>query len=67
MYIPFNDLSSPKLELKRLTIIAAVELLSIGQRAAVVDGDGVAGLRFARAFDGVCNINRYFCGERGGR
>jgi hypothetical protein len=67
VYVPLNDLASPKLELERFAIIAAVKLLSIGQGAAVVDGDRVASLRFARAFYGVCNIDRYFCGERGGR
>lgn len=62
-----NDFPFPKVKLKRLAIVAAIEFLSIGQRPAVVDRDGVAGLGLARAGHRICDFDSDFCGENGGR
>ena len=64
--VPLNNLPFSKSKLERLALIAAIELLAVGQRAAVVDGDGVARLGLARAFYRVRDIDRYFRGESGG-
>jgi hypothetical protein len=61
-----NNLPFPKGKLDRLALIAAVELLSVGERAAVVDANGVASFGLARAFYRVRDIDRNFYGESGG-
>ena len=59
--VPLNDLSLPKRKLEWLAVVAAVELLAVLERAAVVDRDGVAGLRLARAFYGVRDVDCHLC------
>jgi hypothetical protein len=64
---PLNNLPLPKRELKRCAIVAAIELLAIFERAAVVDRNVIAGLRLARAFHRVRDIDCHLCSESGGR
>ncbi len=62
-----NDLPLPKRELKWRAIVAAIELLAILERAAVVDRNVIAGLRLARTFYRVRDIDCHLCSDSRGR
>ena len=64
--LPFDDRAYSEIELDGLATVTAVEFLAIGERAAVVDTDGIPSCGFARAFDMVCYFDSDLRGQHRG-
>ena len=61
-----NNPAYSKDKLDWLALVAAIELLSVGECAAVVDADGIPCFGLASALYGVCDLDREFYCESGG-